>query len=240
MNRPNIADYLNVASAQDQWEDSRSLDMGFDRFPSQLVSDPLDMGFPPSSTDQWEDSRSLDMGFDRFPSQPVSDPLDMGFPPLSNTNQSSIATPISELDMVFPPRHSSFNTNDFPDPATSSLNFLAHDRLAGGSVNDILVKDSLLDMGFNSPPVHHGHLNLDMGFHSPVQHSHPDETPLDMGFDSPVPHHDPDQMSLDMGFNSPLTWVLIHLWFIIIRTRGLPALIRLIFRIRQSQNLWDL
>ncbi|KAG2093903.1 uncharacterized protein F5147DRAFT_657313 [Suillus discolor] len=161
MNRPNIGDYLDVALAQDWWEDSR------------------------------------------FPSQPVSDPLDMGFPPSSNTNQSSIATPISELDMGFPPGHSSFNTNDFLDPATGSPNFLANDRLAGGSVNDISVKDSPLDMGFNSPPVHHGHLDLDMGFHSPVQHSHPDQTPLDMGFDLPVPHCDPDQMSLDMGFDSP-------------------------------------
>lgn len=79
-----------------------------------------------------ENSRSLDMGFDRFPSQPVSDTLDLGFPPLSNTNWSSIATPISELDMGFPPGHA-FNTNDFAEPATGSPNFRANNRLASGS-----------------------------------------------------------------------------------------------------------
>ncbi|KAG2087465.1 uncharacterized protein F5147DRAFT_658969 [Suillus discolor] len=162
MNRPNIGDYLDVALAQD-W---------------------------------WEDSRSLDMGFDQFPSQPVSDPLDMGFPPSSNTNQSSIATPISELDMRFPPGHSSFNTNDSwtRRPAL---------RTSWQTIDWPVAQTAPLDMGFNSPPVHHGHPDLDMGFHSPVQHSHPDQTPVDMGFDSPVPHHDPDQMSLDMGFDSP-------------------------------------
>ncbi|KAG1851271.1 hypothetical protein C8R48DRAFT_777964 [Suillus tomentosus] len=178
MNCSNIGDYLDVASAYDRWKDGKTLTMPECRI---------------------ENSRSLDMGFDRFPSQPVSDALDMGFP-LSNTNRSSIATPISELDMGFPPGHS-FNTNDFAEPATGSLNFLAHNQLAGGSVNDVSVKDSPLDMGFNSPAVQHGHPDLDMGFHSPpVQHGHPD---LDMGFRSPVQHHDPDQRSLDMGFHSP-------------------------------------
>ncbi|KAG2057444.1 hypothetical protein BDR06DRAFT_1005079 [Suillus hirtellus] len=187
MNCSNIGNYLDVASAYDWWKDGKTLTMPECRI---------------------KNSRSLDMGFDRFPSQPVSDALDMGFP-LSNTNRSSIATPISELDMGFPPGHS-FNTNDFMEPATGSLNFLAHNQLAGGSVNDVSVKDSPLDMGFNSPAVQHGHPDLDMGFYSPpvqqgfnsppVQHGHPD---LDMGFCSPVQHHDPDQRSLDMGFHSP-------------------------------------
>ncbi|KAG1794302.1 hypothetical protein EV424DRAFT_1548002 [Suillus variegatus] len=190
MNCSNIGDYLDVASAHDQWKDSKTLMMPECRI---------------------ENSRSLDMGFNRFPSQPVSDALDLGFPPLSNTNRSSIATPISELDMGFPPGHA-FNTNDFAELATGSPNFQANNRLASGSVNDISVKDSPLDMGFNSPPVQHGHPDLDMGFHShpvqqgfnspPVQHGHPD---LDMGFHSPpVQHRDPDQRSLDMGFHSPL------------------------------------
>jgi hypothetical protein len=123
--------------------------------------------------------------------------------------------------MGFPPGHS-FNTNDFAEPATGSLNFLAHNQLAGGSgiwliqyarngithdyhqVNDVSVKDSPLDMGFNSPPVQHGHPDIDMGFRSPVQHHDPDQRSLDMGFHSPqAQHHDPDQMSLDMGFYSP-------------------------------------
>ncbi|KAG1794697.1 hypothetical protein EV424DRAFT_1547886 [Suillus variegatus] len=169
MNCSNIGDYLDVALAHDRWKDSKTLTMPECRI---------------------ENSRSLDMGFDRFPSQPVSDALDLGFPPLSNTNRSSIATPISELDMGFPPGHA-FNTNDFAEPATGSPNFWANNRLAGGS-------DSPLDMGFNSPPVQHGHPDLDMGFHSP-----------------PVQHRDP----------GPETWVLIHLWFnMIIRTRGLPVL----------------
>ncbi|KAG1895888.1 uncharacterized protein F5891DRAFT_1193708 [Suillus fuscotomentosus] len=180
MNCSNIGDYLDVASAYDRWKDGKTLTMPECRI---------------------KNSRSLDMGFDRFPSQPVSDTLDMGFP-LSNTNRSSIATPISELDMGFPPGHS-FNTNDFAEPATGSLNFLAHNQLAGGSVN-VLVKDSPLDMGFNSPPVQHGHPDIDMGFRSPVQHHDPDQRSLDMGFHSPqAQHHDPDQMSLDMGFYSP-------------------------------------
>ncbi|KAG1798738.1 hypothetical protein EV424DRAFT_1546216 [Suillus variegatus] len=143
------------------------------------IGDYLDVA---SAHDRWKDSKTLMMPECRIEN---SRSLDMGF----------------DWYMGFPPGHA-FNTNDFAEPATGSPNFRANNQLAGGSVNDISVKDSPLDMGFNSPPVQHGHPDLDMGFHSPpVQHGHPD---LDMGFHSPpVQHHDPDQRSLDMGFHSP-------------------------------------
>ncbi|KAG2150341.1 uncharacterized protein EDB93DRAFT_1103556 [Suillus bovinus] len=141
MNCSNIGDYLDVASAHDQWKDSKTLMMPECRI---------------------ENSWSLDMGFDRFP-----------------------------------------------------------------------MKDSFLDMGFNSPPVQRGHLDLDIGFHSPlVQHRDPDQMSLDMGFNSPVVQHDhpeqrpsgvdpvdiPDQSvglrseetSLDMGFGTDPAHDLAH------------------------------
>ncbi|KAG1892844.1 uncharacterized protein F5891DRAFT_1197114 [Suillus fuscotomentosus] len=162
MNCSNIGDYLDVASAYDWWKDGKTLTMPECRI---------------------ENSRSLDMGFDRFPSQ--------------------------LLDMGFPPGHS-FNTNDFAEPATGSLNFLAHNQLAGGSVNDVSFNTGHpdIDMGFRSPVQHHDpdQRSLDMGFHSPqAQHHDPDQMSLDMGFYSPlVQHRDPEQMSFDMGFNSPV------------------------------------
>ncbi|KAG2118672.1 uncharacterized protein F5147DRAFT_647826 [Suillus discolor] len=114
-------------------------------------------------------------------------------------------------------------TPDQPGPEVLDMGF-PHllDHPASNSVNVIPLKDSLLDMGFDTLPVQHEHpdqMPLDMGFGiNPVDYVpdrsvdiEPEDRPLDMGFGIHLVHNFPDQsldigpddMHLDMGFETP-------------------------------------